>query len=246
MVKNISSYFFLLGFLISCATQQTAIERPNPEPERPTEVIRDSVKTPAVVPLKRVWDADEISEYISAQNSQITVCYESLKIKKASASGEVVVRFRLVPSGKVDSFFVVSDKIRDENLVRCIKNHIMRWSFQPVDSSNQSIWLEVPYDFTDFYAVNKNLRSDEECSDVITQNKNQLRICFSDFDASAELTIEIIILPGGKVDRVILSNSSISGTEVEDCLIKKIKSWVFSKIPGDELQSIKFSYIYSK
>ena len=246
MVKNISFYFSVFLFLTSCAVQQTAIETPKPEPEIPQVAVTDSVKNISAIPTKRVWNADEISEYISSQNSQITVCYESLKIKKATASGEVVVRFRLVPSGKVDSFLVVSDKIRDENLVRCLKNQIMRWHFPPVDSSNQSIWLEVPYDFTDFYAVNKNLRSDEECADIISQNKNQLRICFADFDESAELTIEIIILPSGKVDRVIMSNSSVSGTEIEDCLTKKIKRWMFSKIPGDELQSIKFSYIYSK
>lgn len=246
MVKYSSFLILTCWLIVSCSTQQTAVQSVPSENTAKEIPKKDSVLVSSAIKLKKVWDADAISNFISSQNGRITGCYESLKLKKSSASGTMVVRFKVYPSGTVDSFSVVEDKINDENLKRCVRSVITSWKFEAVDSTNHAIWLEVPYDFTDFYTSNQLLRSEDETTEIVNRSKNQLSACLLDFDGSVEMTIDISIAPNGKVNKVSISESTIEGSDAEDCIKKNIYRWLFKPVESDQLQTIKFSYVYSK
>lgn len=239
MVKPIYFLFFFIWLGLSCAaTVETNLSLPqeNKEPNNP--------KADKTLPTS--WDMESVAYLINLRSEQITECYNQIKLKKSSLSGSLVVRFQILPTGRVDSFRVTEDRIQDNQLNHCLKTTILSWKFSEVDSSVHALWIEVPYDFEDFTGNELSYRDENECFDKINIYKNQLSSCLLNFEENFETGIEIEILPSGKINNVVFYNTSDKDRDVTDCLKQKILTWVFPSITGDRNQKLKFSYIYSR
>lgn len=242
MVKLLTIVGLIL--LVGCSspeqvTKDIPIAKKEPEP----------VLVPKVpeTPLPEFWDVSVLNDFIVAENQRITNCYENVKVKNPSLSGTMVIRAKFNPRGIIDSFLVVSDDLNNSDLKNCIKKLVMSWKTPKVDTvKNQSVWLEIPYDFTDFSGKITDLRSENEIVSYAASKKADLFRCVSSDENTVELTIIFFILPNGKVENVKIKESNIVDEEIVNCVIKQVSIWTFRSIQTEKKQQITLPFVFSK
>jgi hypothetical protein len=79
-------------------------------------------------------DAAETNRFINARFSQVRSCYERRLKNNPLLEGNLDLKIRLTPKGKVGSIGVNSDTVRDGEMLDCVQRTIRGWQFPaPVD-----------------------------------------------------------------------------------------------------------------
>ncbi len=231
-------------FFIGCSSsEQLTKEIPIAKTESEPVVVP---KAPEVV-LPEYWDVGVLNDFIIAENQRITNCYENVKVKNPSLSGSMVIRAKFNPRGTIDSFLVVSDDLKNNDLKNCIRKLVMGWKTPKVDTvKNQSVWLEIPYDFTDFSGKSSDLRGENEIVTYAASKKADLFRCVSADENTVEITIIFFILPNGKVENVKIKESNIVDEEIVSCVLKQVSIWTFRSIQTEKKQQITLPFVFSK
>ncbi|MCA0446758.1 MAG: AgmX/PglI C-terminal domain-containing protein [Bacteroidetes bacterium] len=244
-----ANYFGLLSlilFLSACSGSQKSTTIPA-EKESVPEVIAPSKPE---VKISKFWDANELNNFISNKNTEITECYENVKIKVPDLDGWVKLRIKLNPGGFVEDIQVVEDSLGSQDLLSCITGKIKKWK-TPVVETDKPVWLDIPYEFMPLTAKSgtETIRTREEIIEFCSQQQGSLSSCFdldNAIDRSKVYTfgVNFNILPDGKVTDVVVTNSSIQNESVELCLTNKVKLFQLRSLQSDKMQpfSINFSF----
>ncbi|HUT79247.1 MAG TPA: AgmX/PglI C-terminal domain-containing protein, partial [Polyangia bacterium] len=79
-------------------------------------------------------DAAETNKFINAHFSQVRSCYERRLKNNPLLEGNLDLKIRLTPKGRVGSIAVNSDTVRDGEMLDCVMRTIRGWQFPaPVD-----------------------------------------------------------------------------------------------------------------
>lgn len=238
-------YLSLVLLISACSGSQQTTTTPSPVPD--AEIV--SPKVPEVK-ISKFWDANELNEFVSLKNQEITECYENVKIKVPELEGWVKLRIKLNPAGFVEDVQVVEDSLGSKELLTCIESKIKKWKTPQVET-DKPVWLDIPYDFMPLTARagTDQIRSKEEIIEYCSSQQGSLSECF-DLDAAIDKNkvytfgVNFNILPDGKVTEVVVTNSSIQNESVELCLSNKVKLFKLRALQSDKVQpfSINFSF----
>ncbi|MBN1349668.1 TonB family protein [candidate division KSB1 bacterium] len=91
---------------------------------------------------------DDVSEIVNKHNAAIQTCYQRELKRNPNLKGKVVVRFTIIPSGKVQDVKLVSSTINNDRVERCIINRIRRWDdFGAIDAKKGNSTFRQVYTF---------------------------------------------------------------------------------------------------
>ncbi|MBN8707116.1 MAG: AgmX/PglI C-terminal domain-containing protein [Bacteroidetes bacterium] len=244
-MANYFSYLSLVLLLTACSgSQQTTAPTPKSQEAEINAPVEPDVK------ISKFWDANELNEFVSLKNLEITECYENVKIKVPELQGWVKLRIKLNPAGFVEDVQVVEDSLGSQELLTCIESKIKKWKTPRVET-DKPVWLDIPYDFMPLTAKagTDQIRSKEEIIEFCSSQQGSLSACF-DLDAAIDRSktytfgVNFNILPDGKVSEVVVTNSSIQNESVELCLTNKVKLFKLRALQSEKVQpfSINFSF----
>jgi TonB family protein len=93
-------------------------------------------------------DINEVSSIVYAHSSAIQYCYERELKRNPDLKGKIVVRFTILPSGKVKDPRIISSTVKNERVERCVLSRISRWDdFGAIDSSLGNATFRQVYTF---------------------------------------------------------------------------------------------------
>lgn len=243
-----AKYFGYLSFILLVAACSGSNQTTTSAEKEPASVV--AVPAKPDVKVSKFWDANELNDFISNKNAEITECYENVKVKVPDLDGWVKLRIKLNPGGFVEDIQVVEDSLGSQDLLSCINGKIKRWK-TPVVETDKPVWLDIPYEFTPLTARSgtESIRSKEEIVEFCSQQQGSLSACF-DLDGAIDRSkvyvfgVNFNILPDGRVTDVVVTNSSIQNESVELCLTNKVKLFKLRSLKSDKMQpfSINFSF----
>ncbi|AGC43535.1 hypothetical protein MYSTI_02208 [Myxococcus stipitatus DSM 14675] len=85
-------------------------------------------------------DRDALARYVRARKGAIQSCYEKELKRNPNLKGKVVVRFSILPSGRVGDFEIDENTLGSEAVASCIRAAIRGWvfPFKPDDAATVS------------------------------------------------------------------------------------------------------------
>ncbi|MBN2357581.1 energy transducer TonB [candidate division KSB1 bacterium] len=93
-------------------------------------------------------DVDRVRAIVHAHSTSIQYCYERERQGQPHLKGKVVIRFTILPSGKVTDARLLSSSLNNETVERCILSRISRWDdFGAVDDQLGNTTFRQTYSF---------------------------------------------------------------------------------------------------
>lgn len=91
--------------------------------------------------------AQDVRTTVMRHENEVRACYNRALVRDRTASGRVVMSFRIAPDGTVPAAVVSSTQIRDARLDRCMTRAVKRWTF-PVPPQSRPTTVNYPYVFS--------------------------------------------------------------------------------------------------
>ena len=120
------------------ATQYINNLPPPPQPPPPPPSVMDGQKDQLI-------ERDVVRRVIYLHIKQIRNCYQQALFKNPKLAGRLVVRFDVVPQGKVESLLVTDSNLTVE-MQSCIAETIRTWEFLESESV-ESVLVVYPFTF---------------------------------------------------------------------------------------------------
>ena len=77
-------------------------------------------------------DRDMVRRIVRAHINEVRSCYNAGLTKNPSLEGRVLIKFTIIPTGKVSSAMVEENTTKDTAVGNCIAKAVKRWSFPKV------------------------------------------------------------------------------------------------------------------
>jgi hypothetical protein len=125
-------------------TKKKPTREPPPEPTvRPTTYVPPATVTTQTTP-ERLAQSD-IMQVVLANKAAIVKCVNEQKQKDPGASGKLVMRWTIQPSGKTTAISCQTPEFRSTHVARCISGLIKGWSFPRHQKQGEPI--DFPFTF---------------------------------------------------------------------------------------------------
>ncbi len=111
---------------------------PPPQPPPPPPSLMDGQKD-------HLLERDVVRRVIYLHIKQIRNCYQQALFKNPKLAGRLVVRFHIVPQGRVESLLVTESNLSVE-MQSCVAETIRTWEF-PESESDESVAVVYPFTF---------------------------------------------------------------------------------------------------
>lgn len=93
-------------------------------------------------------DIDDVKAVVAAHTPAIEYCYQREKKRQPDLKGKIVVRFTILPNGRVKDPIILSSTLNSSNVERCILSRISRWDdFGEIDPSLGNASFRQVYSF---------------------------------------------------------------------------------------------------
>lgn len=120
--------------------------QPSTEPETENQDPRPRALSPTMkVGDRETLTNDYIETRLAAQSNQFRRCQINSLRDRETAIGRLIFSLKIEPSGKVSEANVVSRTRAAQTLQSCVRDVILRTTFQPFES--QAILIQYPIDF---------------------------------------------------------------------------------------------------
>lgn len=88
----------------------------------------------------------------------------------------------------------------------------------------------------------------DQIAAVINRHKGQVIYCYEKGlqvkpNLSGRVTVDFVISPSGRVSRARASNSSLNFSQVESCIVGKLKGWKFPKPVGNVNVNVSYPFV---
>lgn len=85
---------------------------------------------------------------------------------------------------------------------------------------------------------------------VIRQHSNELKHCYEvallkDKTLQGRLVTRFVVLPDGSVETVMVSETTLQNSEMEQCVIDYIKDWVFPAMKNGSAMAVEYPFVFS-
>ncbi len=78
------------------------------------------------------FDRDMVRRIVRAHINEVRSCYNAGLVKNPNLAGRVLIKFTIMPTGKVASSLVEENTTKDSAVANCIAKAVKRWSFPKV------------------------------------------------------------------------------------------------------------------
>lgn len=209
-------------------------------------------ESPIPAPRSAVWDTDFLAEWIGARNLDVTTCYESIKVRVPETGGKIRVRLRFSPDGRLDSLVFLSNSTGSADLETCMKRRMKNWRI-PKGTGSEPIWVEVPYEFTDWISGGESadsIRTAQEIRDICLSNQSIIGQCLesaSDLDKTGTMLVGIAfsIQPDGSVRDVRVTQLPDDAESLELCILNRVRQWKFRSVTSTVIQPFSITYTFT-
>ncbi len=93
-------------------------------------------------------DPEVIDAVINKNKASVEYCYQSQLKLDPNLRGEIVVRFDILPDGRVGSVKIISSTLNNSKVERCIQRSIRRWSnFPKLHDSRSIVTIQTKFVF---------------------------------------------------------------------------------------------------
>jgi TonB family protein len=95
----------------------------------------------------------------------------------------------------------------------------------------------------------KGLLDKEAIREVVHRHTNEIRYCYEKALANApdlmgKISVKFAIGPSGKVQSVSVESSLMKSPEVEECVVKRVRTWEFPKPKGGGVVSVTYPFVF--
>lgn len=228
--------------VLACSSPRETTQTPAPAP----------AAEPAPAPSPAVWDTDFLAEWIGARNLDVTTCYESIKVRVPETGGKIRVRLRFSPDGHLDSLVFLSNSTGSADLETCMKRRMKNWRI-PKGTGSEPIWVEVPYEFTDWISGGDSadsIRTAQEIRDISLSNQSIIGQCLesaTSINKSGTLSVGIAfsIQPDGSVRDVRVTQLPEDDESLELCILNRVRQWKFRPVNSSVIQPFSITYTFT-
>lgn len=222
------------------------------ETTAPTVPVPVPAEVPAPAPRSTVWDTDFLAEWIGERNLDVTTCYESIKVRVPETGGKIRVRLRFATDGRMDSLIFLSNSTGSADLETCMKRRMKNWRL-PKGMGTEPIWVEVPYEFTDWISGGDSadsIRTAQEIRDFCLSNQSMIGQCLesvSEMDKSGTITVGIAfaIQPDGLVRDVRVTQLPDDQESLELCILNRVRQWKFRPVTSNIIQPFSITFTFT-
>ncbi|KAB8031042.1 AgmX/PglI C-terminal domain-containing protein [Fluviispira multicolorata] len=102
-------------------------------------------KIPDEPPPKATIDIKMVEFSIFNKKEELRSCYNTVLRKNPVLQGNLILRWRILESGKAANIVVLNSSIKDQNLITCIESRISFWNFPK--PKNGSVVVTYPFQF---------------------------------------------------------------------------------------------------
>ncbi|WP_172603974.1 AgmX/PglI C-terminal domain-containing protein [Fluviispira sanaruensis] len=102
-------------------------------------------KIPDLPPPKAYVDIKMVEFAIFNKKEELRSCYNTVLRKNPVLQGNLILRWRILESGKAANIVVLKSSIQDQNLLTCIESRISVWNFPK--PKNGSVIVTYPFQF---------------------------------------------------------------------------------------------------
>ena len=104
------------------------------------------VKLGTLVFNSKKVDKEKILDAIKKNIQQIKLCYQKAVLANPKLKGKMVLKITLLANGNVKSISVVSNKLKDKKMEKCILGRIKQWKFEKFTEAKE-VEITCPFEF---------------------------------------------------------------------------------------------------
>ncbi len=212
-----------------------------------------------------------IHKVVRQPSDELRTCYEDELSHNPDLAGKIVCQWTISGSGDVTDASIVKSELSNENVERCILNHINLWKF-PAPKGGGIVDIEYPFVFDSNEQSQREQQDSSELNgsldkrtiqNVIKQDADKINECFEkEITAIPNVAGDIVyemawtISGNGEVidsffDKAYFKDDGprtpadeMYNEDVEKCLLDIINHWKFPAPKGGGKVMIHYPFVY--
>jgi len=107
---------------------------------------KDSAKPSRIIePIAGIIDSKAVEKAISSGRFQLQLCFELSLRRNQTAKGSMEWQWKIDTQGKISSLSLLNSTMKDDELIRCVRQRIAGWKFPKARGG--SVEIRYPFEF---------------------------------------------------------------------------------------------------